>query len=393
MKTTLKSLCAATAAILATTANAAVPGSVTQFTPNMMNYQGHLYDAANYSDYTEGTYDIQCRIYASETGGTPLWGGRYSVYVKNGYFNIMLGDSSGSNVSGTTYKNNQIWMALWENNDLWLGVTVEQDYMHNPISSSSQREFTPRQRLLAGPYAFRAQAAQYANEALGDFRVGGDIRFTTNPWTIGGRFKCAGDFLTIGVVDDTTPTGASPAVKVAGSNFTVNTYGSMWFKTTSGNVNIQAPSKSVTVTDGDFAVESSSTASLKAGGSELNLDGTAVRGKGDFRWTEFGKSESLAPFVMKTVTLSIPAGSKVATVVIDNENVSSHPYRYVLAGNWVSVGSTDYFEGAFVGQRDNKWVVRALLSQNATANTAVNVHVLGIHKSFASDLRSALTIY
>ncbi|MBR0067126.1 MAG: hypothetical protein IJQ00_05990, partial [Kiritimatiellae bacterium] len=199
----IKTICAAAATILATTtATAAVPSSVTQFTPNMMNYQGHLYDAANYSDYAEGSYDIQCRIYASETGGAPLWGGRYSVYVKDGYFNIMLGDSSGSALSGTTYSHNQLWKALWENNDLWLGVTVEQDYMNNPISSP--RELSPRQRLLAGPYAFRAQAAQYANASYGDFTVGGSLLLGST-WTLGSLLKYDGATLALGVTDGITP--------------------------------------------------------------------------------------------------------------------------------------------------------------------------------------------
>ena len=179
----IKTICATIAAAFASAAFATAPTSATQFTPKLMNYQGYLANPSTGAAYTDGIYQLECRLYRQASGGTAIWGGRYSVYVKGGYFNLMLGDTSATNL-GYTYANNDLWRALWSDtavavasrNDLWLGVTPLQGPTGASISSPT--EISPRQQLLAGPYAFRAQASEYANQSYSGFTVNGKLTVT-----------------------------------------------------------------------------------------------------------------------------------------------------------------------------------------------------------------------
>ena len=119
-KNSVTFICAAIAATLTTAAFAAAPTSATQFTPKLMNYQGYLANPSTGAAYTDGIYELDVRLYRSQTGGTAIWGARYSVYVKGGYFNIMLGDSNASRIYSTTsnssyptYNITELRRALW----------------------------------------------------------------------------------------------------------------------------------------------------------------------------------------------------------------------------------------------------------------------------------------
>lgn len=113
--------------------SAAVPTtSVTQTVPGTMNYQGYLADPSTGNPYVDGIYTLDIRIWSASSGGTCLWGGKYSVYVKDGYFNIMLGDSSAQALTSSdgttpTYGNTLLWKALWGSSATdttrYLGVT------------------------------------------------------------------------------------------------------------------------------------------------------------------------------------------------------------------------------------------------------------------------------
>lgn len=386
MKTLKAILCGAAAFLATSAALAAVPSSVTQFTPNMMNYQGHLYDAANYSDYMEGTYNIQCRIYASETGGTPLWGGRYSVYVKGGYFNIMLGDTSGSDISGTTYKNNQLWKALWENNNLWLGVTVEQDYMNNPVSSP--REITPRQRLLAGPYAFRAQAAQYANASYGDFTVGGSLLLGST-WTLGSRLKYDGTTLTLGVTDGSTPTADSPSVDVKAKSISANANGGIELKSNNGDIALKTgTAKKITLDAGGVVLNGagavSMTSALAAGISApiVSLTGATVMGEGTPMWKST-KGNSVALFKLKKVSVTIPTSTTMGSARI-NESGDIN-YAWMVVG-YNTAGAAPREIGC-VQDGDSTWSINVTLPARPSTATTFHVDLLGINNACVNDIR------
>ena len=162
----------------AAVASAAVPASRTAVTPGTINYQGRLTDPDG-EPYTNGVYTIEFRLYDAATGSSSgLWGCAYSAYVKDGYFNVMLGATGGSALSNApTYGPTELWKALWYDsaapakaNDRYLGLKVLSG--PDPALPDPPVEAFPRQRLLSAPFAERAQMANYARAAIDTFTIG-----------------------------------------------------------------------------------------------------------------------------------------------------------------------------------------------------------------------------
>ncbi len=170
---------AAMLALAAASVLAEVPASRTQVTPGVINYQGRLLTPAG-GAYTDGVYNIEFRLYEESTGGSSgLWARVYPVYVKDGYFNVMLGGpgSSATAVEPAFPPENGLWKSLWfdsnnsgKANDRYLGLKVTGVPAGAPAVPAE--EAFPRQRLLSAPFAERAQMAQYAAAAYDSFTVG-----------------------------------------------------------------------------------------------------------------------------------------------------------------------------------------------------------------------------
>jgi len=105
--------------------------------PGLINYQGTLTNPATGNPVPNGQYQITFSIYASNTGGGPLWQETQQVTVQNGVFNVLLGSQNALNES------------IFEGSARYLGVKVGTD-----------SEMIPRQRLASVPYAFQAENAQ-----------------------------------------------------------------------------------------------------------------------------------------------------------------------------------------------------------------------------------------
>ena len=104
---------------------------------------------------------IEFRIYDSPTGDHVLWGRAYSVLLdENGLFNTALTDAAGSAISGVTGTGLAKVLADNAGTTLYIGLTVD----------NSSGEISPRQALLAVPYAIHASDAVSAS---GDFTVEG----------------------------------------------------------------------------------------------------------------------------------------------------------------------------------------------------------------------------
>ena len=104
---------------------------------------------------------IEFRIYDSPTGDHVLWGRAYSVLLdENGLFNTSLTDAAGSAISGVTGTGLAKVLADNAGTTLYVGLTVD----------NSSGEISPRQALLAVPYAIHASDAASAS---GDFTVEG----------------------------------------------------------------------------------------------------------------------------------------------------------------------------------------------------------------------------
>ncbi len=157
----------------------AAPPTITQaVTPGTVSYQGQV-QAGNGSAYADGVYGIEFRLYDAASDGTLLWGARYQPYLKNGFFNVILGQTGVGEtpLTGCTYPAvGDFWKAVWidpdnANKNRYLSLTIVTE-LGTPVGTP--HESFPRQQMLASPFALQAQFAQQADSAsrsLGDFTV------------------------------------------------------------------------------------------------------------------------------------------------------------------------------------------------------------------------------
>ncbi len=126
------------------------------------SYQGALADVSGQP--LSGTKTVEFRIYASETGGTPLWGRACNVLLdEKGMFNTEIADAAGTTLPDAP-SGAMLDAVLTANADvmLFLGITVD----------GSAGEIAPRLRLLPVPYAV---FAHNVSQASGDFTAGGKV--------------------------------------------------------------------------------------------------------------------------------------------------------------------------------------------------------------------------
>lgn len=440
---------------------AAVPSTATQNVPGKMNYQGYLRNPSTGDAYTDGIYTLDCRIYNSDSGGTCLWGGRYSAYVKDGYFNIMLGDESATqnldDMTGITYTGAaNLWKALWganaTDNARFLGVTPLQDANNATISSPT--EILPRQQLLTTPFAFRAQSAQYASEAAEDFTVAGDL-------TVKGTTTFSGTINAQSGTQRVGPIQASSTSVNLGNGYTAATsstlsslpsylygvskyiylysYYSMNFKPTAGNINFTVPSgydmnvtgsgdfisdvpvhkiggssgttikgSPVNVSGSTVKIMSNSSAEVSVSGSTVSITGSVTKirgadihllpksagsanygifGQGEVKWAPYNQnytsdSDCEKPFVIKTIAITIPAGSTGGGTLI-----SRGSYNWMVVGMATTAPSAVKRLEVSNSASVNNCTVYLILNTATTTSVTIDVHLLGIHKNFSSDER------
>ena len=142
----------AIAAIAAQTALAALPS---------FTYQGVVQNL----DGTPltGNQVVEFRLYDVAVGGNALWGRARSVLLDaNGLFNTELSDEGSVLPNAQTVGLAKV-LADKANVTLYLGITVQ----------GSSGEISPRQALLAAPYAIHASDAL---KASGDFNVAGTTK-------------------------------------------------------------------------------------------------------------------------------------------------------------------------------------------------------------------------
>ncbi len=105
--------------------------------PARINYQGYLTDTSG-NPVSDGYYQITFATYTVPSGGTFFWSELQTVSVKNGIYNVILGQGNSLNPENF-------------DGDIYLGVQIDTDL-----------EMTPRQLLTSVPYAFRAKIAEEA---------------------------------------------------------------------------------------------------------------------------------------------------------------------------------------------------------------------------------------
>ncbi|MGQ0645006.1 MAG: tail fiber domain-containing protein [Elusimicrobiota bacterium] len=177
---------------------AALAVSLRAEAPGVVNYQGKLADSSG--NPLTGTYSMTFKIYAAPTGGAALFTETRTadVPVDNGVFNVHIGSGTGGGIPLSVFQGGT---------DRYLGVTVGAD-----------AELTPRERLLASPYALAVASASVGTAELADGTVAvGDL----NTASVDGRYVTLSTIQTITssktfsggatVTGLPTPTGASDA--------------------------------------------------------------------------------------------------------------------------------------------------------------------------------------
>jgi microcystin-dependent protein len=135
-----------------------------QSVPPLINYQGRLTDQTG-APLGGGLYTIQFRLWNDPTATASanlIWSQQQSVAVQtNGTFDVLLGSTNGSTISGDNAAFANIASSFGSSN-VFLGVTVT---VSNGVSISSPSQILPRQQLLSVPFAVQAQQAQLAQQA------------------------------------------------------------------------------------------------------------------------------------------------------------------------------------------------------------------------------------
>ena len=112
-----------------------VPAASLATVPQQINYQGYLADSSG-NPVSDGNYTMSFDIYDVSTGGVPLWSESQTVTVKDGVYNVILGQPG-----------NLLILDIFDG-DRYLGVTIGTD-----------AEMTPRQKLTATAFAMKAARA------------------------------------------------------------------------------------------------------------------------------------------------------------------------------------------------------------------------------------------
>ena len=121
--------------------------------PAKIDYQGHVLDSAGnpLSTGTATNYTMEFRLYAAQTGGTPLWTETQTVTVSDGDFSVRLGE-------GVPIGNQDRpdLSTVFNQRERFLGITVV-------IPGQTPGEIAPRLAFLTAPYSFTAERAKTAD--------------------------------------------------------------------------------------------------------------------------------------------------------------------------------------------------------------------------------------
>lgn len=112
----------------------AVTGTVFAQVPGLVSYQARIVD--DQSGPVNDTRTMVFSIYTQVTGGSAIWTEQQNVTIVDGLVNVLLGSVS------------PLTSEVFQGSERYLGVKIGTD-----------AELTPRKRLLAVPYALKAEAA------------------------------------------------------------------------------------------------------------------------------------------------------------------------------------------------------------------------------------------
>lgn len=136
-------------------------GSAQEAVPGLINYQGQLTDVLGQPSTPDGQYGIEFRIWSEADGGSLLWGGRMTVPVTAGAFNVLLG-SGGDPVAEET-AHQSLHEAIAAGPGAYLETTIV-SVPSGPATGMTPIRLLPRQQLVSAPFAIKAETAEVAGK-------------------------------------------------------------------------------------------------------------------------------------------------------------------------------------------------------------------------------------
>ena len=255
---------------------------------------------------------IEFRIYDGPgTSAQVLWGRAYNVLLDaNGLFNTSLTDAAGSEINGVTGTGLAGVLARNAGTTLYIGLTVD----------NSSGEISPRQALLAVPYAIHASDAAAAS---GDFTVEGKT-------TLKGNLEVTGGTVTAQSLEATS--------LVVNGNITASTSGSLsgYGVTPVGGI-IMWSGSPADVPDG-WALCDGRTSN---GRTTPNLSGKFVVGysSSDSDYNPVGKTGGEKKHTLTVAEM--PSHSHSATVKVSGLAAASNGDKDFFAPSWKSKNSEE----------------------------------------------------
>ncbi len=379
--------------------HAAVPATITDNVPGTMNYQGRLVDPTG-TPYVNGTYTFDIRLYTVANGGTPRWGGTYSAYVKDGYFNIMLGADGGQALTGTTFTHTDLWKALWPDasngnpgDSLYLGVTPWQGA--NGALLGTKVELTPRQTLMSAPYAFRAQTADSANRANAGFDVTGTL--TADTMNVGGSMvQSTATIVNIGGPDGNT---ASNAVNINALGVDIDSGTSDIYLNSGDRIDVNATGYydldagyvQVDATTGTLDLESQNSYAYLKGNSGVYVSSssgpislnpqTSVIGYNQLTWNVPGTTQQYSPISYRRIAVTFPSGQ--TQVIAATGFLTSQLTLAIVGLDNVNSGVRDFY----TYDNGTYWNICLTRDSVNTGTDTVYVHLLTFSNHWMTDYR------
>ena len=145
--------------------------------PALVSYQGRVTDNTGtlIGSTAPVNRTVEFRLYTLVTGGTPIWAESQVVTISAGEFSVLIGNGTGiSGLTGpsapaaTPFRTFATALNSSGSAALYLGVTVD-----DGNASTTDVEISPRQQLVAGPFALRAGVAEsVASSAITSSMIG-----------------------------------------------------------------------------------------------------------------------------------------------------------------------------------------------------------------------------
>jgi microcystin-dependent protein len=255
---------------------------------------------------------VEFRIYDGPgTSAQVLWGRAYNVLLDaNGLFNTSLTDAAGSEIDGVPNTGLADVLARNSGTTLYIGLTVD----------NSSGEISPRQALLAVPYAIHASDAAAAS---GEFTVEGKT-------TLKGGLEVSGGTVTASSIEATN--------LVVNGNITASTSGSLFGYgiTPVGGIIMWSGSPSE-VPDG-WALCDGRTSN---GRTTPDLSGKFIVGysSSDSDYNPVGKTGGAKSVALTTAQM--PSHSHSATVSVSGLAAASNGDKDFFAPSWKSKNSEE----------------------------------------------------